>query len=78
MIYNDSGDIQNESANERLLNEQLDILMESGVLTKISNKAKELLCKGKAIFRRRLKKVVDKESGEEIKQTEKDVSKGEK
>lgn len=78
MIYNDSGAIQNESVNEKLLNEQLDILIESGVLTKISNKAKELLRKGKAIFRRRLKKVVDKESGEEIKQTEKDASKGEK
>lgn len=69
MIYNDDGDIQNDSVNENILNEQMNILLESGLLTKISNKAKDLLRKGKAIFKRRLKKVIDKDSGEEVTET---------
>lgn len=58
---------------EEYINEQVDILIESGLLIKISNEAKKLLKKGKAVFRKGIKKVVDKNTGEEIEDTENDV-----
>lgn len=52
--------------NEQQLSEQVDVLIESNLLTKISSEAKKLLKKGKAIFKKGIKKVVDKNTGEEI------------
>ena len=50
--------------NEEQLTEQVDILVESKLLTKISSEAKKLLKKGQAIFKKGLKKFVDKKTGE--------------
>lgn len=52
--------------NEEQLTEQVDLLVESNLLTKISSEAKKLLKRGQAIFKKGLKKVVDKKTGEEI------------
>lgn len=52
--------------NEEQLTEQVDLLVESKLLTKISSEAKKLLKKGQAIFKKGIKKVVDKNTGEEI------------
>ena len=52
--------------NEEQLTEQVDLLVESNLLTKISSEAKKLLRRGQAIFKKGLKKVVDKKTGEEI------------
>lgn len=52
--------------NEEQLTEQVDLLIESNLLTKISFEAKKLLRRGQAIFKKGLKKVVDKKTGEEI------------
>lgn len=52
--------------NEEQLTEQVDLLIESNLLTKISSEAKKLLRRGQAIFKKGLKKVVDKKTGEEI------------
>lgn len=52
--------------NEEQLTEQVDLLVESKLLTKISSEAKKLLKKGQAIFKRGIKKVVDKNTGKEI------------
>ena len=52
--------------NEEQLTEQVDLLVESNLLTKISSEAKKLLKRGQAIFKKGLKKAVDKKTGEEI------------
>ena len=63
--------IFNEQLLEEQLNEQVDFLIETGFLTKISEEAKKLLKRGKAVFRKGIKKVVDKDTGEEIKEKNK-------
>lgn len=71
MVFYETGSCMEKEYSEEELHEQVDLLMESGLITKISSKAKNLLTKGKAVFRRRIKKVVDKDTGEDIEEVRK-------
>lgn len=71
MVFKENGSYIEKEYTEEELNEQVNLLTESGLITKISSEAKKLLTKGKAVFRRRIKKVIDKETGEEIEQVNK-------
>lgn len=71
MVFNENGTYIEKEYSIEELNEQVNMLTEAGLITKISGKAKDLLVKGKAVFRRKFKKVVDKNSGEDIEDTPK-------
>lgn len=71
MVFYETDSCMEKEYSEEELHEQVDLLMESGLITKISSKAKNLLTKGKAVFRRRIKKVVDKDTGEDIEEVRK-------
>ena len=71
MIYNDNNQMVEKEYSIEELNEQVNLMMEAGLIAKISNGAKRLLTKGKAIFSRRKRKVLDKNTGEEIEDVKK-------
>ena len=71
MIFSENGLYIEKEYTQEEINEQVDLLTELGLITKISSNAKKLLTKGKAVFRRRIKKVVDKDTGEDIEEVKK-------
>lgn len=70
-LYNENGDMQEREYTLYELNEQVDALMEAGLIQTITAKARQMLKNGQAIFKRKFKKIVDKKTGEEIEDTSK-------
>lgn len=70
-LYNENGDMQEREYTLCELNEQVDALMETGLIQTITAKARQMLKNGQAIFKRKFKKIVDKKTGEEIEDTSK-------
>lgn len=68
-LYDTDGRMQEKEYTIAELNEQVDALLEAGLINKITAKARQMLKNGQAIFKRKFKKIVDKKTGEDIEDT---------